>query len=143
MKLLITTLVLSTIAGAARAGGPALTIECPVRFPSESVKFSAPPAGWTPTAPNSLELGGAEVMHGPPASLAYAAPSTYKTGKRRDVGTWGMSSGENWLQCSYGARGELRLSRQLPANTSSCTITKDKDAEGSLAKAVAVCSLTP
>ena len=40
-------------------------------------------------------------------------------------------------------RGELRLSRQLPANTSSCTITKDKDAEGNVAKVVAVCSLGP
>lgn len=140
MKNRATFVMFAVLAIAARAAPSTLSIECPAKFPAESVKFSAPPTGWTPTAPHSLELGSAEVMHGPPSSFAYAAPSTYKLGKRRDVGTWGMGSGENWVQCGYGARGELRLSRQLPAGTSSCTITKDKDAEGNLIKAVALCS---
>lgn len=146
MKNVIASLICLTTTGVAHAAGSAVTIECPIKFPAESVKFSGIPSGWTPTAPHSLELGNAEVMHGPPASLIYAAPTTYKEGKRSDVGTWGMSSsplGQNWLQCAYGARGELRLSQQLPAATSSCIITKHKDAEGNLTRAIAVCTLVP
>lgn len=146
MKRLALGLIYCAINNVAHAAASTITIECPDKFPSEAIKFSAVPPGWTPTAPNSLEIGNAQVIYGPPSSHAYSAPTTYREGKRRDVGTWGMSSsapGGNWLQCAYGARGELRLSQQLPASTSACVITKHKDADGNLTKVDAACTLTP
>jgi len=121
-----------------------ITIKCPDKFSAESIQFSVTPKDWTPFAPAALEVLTAELMYGPPSSYTYAAPTTYHAGKRRDVGVWSTSSADqNWLQCGYGAGRELTLSRPLPLNVTDCTITKHKDARGSVEHVVAVCTLAP
>lgn len=71
-------------------------------------------------------------------------PTAYRKGKQRDVGTWAASStGQNWLQCGYGAGRELTLSQQLPANIADCTITKQKDSQGNVVQVIAVCTVAP
>ena len=119
-----------------------ITIECPANFPAEAIHFDGTPQGWTPFAPSALEVHTAELMYGPPASHAYAAPTTYREGKRRDVGVWGASGTyQNWLQCGYGAASEVTLAQQLPASVTDCTITKDKDSRGNVARVFAVCTI--
>ncbi|MCU6500885.1 hypothetical protein LPN04_24085 [Rugamonas sp. A1-17] len=135
--------VLGCCALLAMAGAPAatITIQCPDKFPAEAIHFSAAPTGWTPYAPNALEARTAELMYGPPSSYTYAAPTTFHEGKRRDVGVWGASAtGENWLQCGYGAGRELTLSQRLPPVTD-CTITMHKDTQGNVVKVSASCRL--
>lgn len=120
-----------------------ITIACPDKFPVESIQFSTVQSEWTPFAPAALEVVTAELMYGPPSSYTYAAPTTFQSGKRRDVGVWSASStGKNWLQCGYGAGRELTLSRPLPPGVTDCTITKNKDDRGNVERVVAVCTLT-
>lgn len=138
-KLLLCCVVAATNPTAAAT----ITIACPDKFPAESIHFNNAPSGWTPYAPSALEVQTAELMYGPPASHAYVAPTTYRKGRRRDVGLWGASDRhENWLQCGYGAASEVTLARRLPP-VSDCTITKEKDAEGNVERVVAVCTVAP
>lgn len=130
------------VSGCSCATAATITIQCPEKFSAESIHFSAAPKGWTPFAPDALEVSTAELMYGPPSSYTYAAPTTYLEGKRRDVGTWAASSSDqNWLQCGYGAGKELTLSQQLPSNIADCTITKHKDAQGNVGKVIAICTV--
>lgn len=121
-----------------------ISVECPKKFPADAIFFKGTPQGWTAFAPSELEVTSGELMYGPPSSYTYAVPATYRAGKRLEVGTWGASStGQNWLQCGYGAAKELTLSQQLPPGLAECTIKKYKDPRGNVEQVSASCTVAP
>jgi hypothetical protein len=85
---------------------------------------------------NGWESGADAVPHrlarvtffaGPPAQRASLVPSDKPGGKQRTMATWDLPAGESyWLSCGY-ARTNVVLSRRLPAEIRSCTVTYAND----------------
>lgn len=121
-----------------------IALTCPAFLAASSIQFTATPAGWTPHTPAPLEVRTADLLFGPPASGQIAESSSFKESKSRTVATWELAAlptEPKWLRCGYGAAIEITLSKQLPTNVSSCTITSIKDADGNVTSVEAKCTL--
>lgn len=131
------------VAGGAVAAPTTFSIRCPAHVAADIIRVAPAPEGWMPFVPSSLEVRGAELMFGPPASYKLARSSSYRRFKRRTVSTWelaGLPDAEKWLRCGYGAADEITLSRQLPTDVTQCEVTRDLDADGNVTTVAAVCT---
>lgn len=110
-------------------------IACPAILEREVVTFAgaSAPNGWKPYMPSRLEVESGFLMYGPPETLETSKPTSWKDGKLADTSTWDFSelpSDEKWISCGYGAGRELTLSKALPRDVSTCTVTTTKNERG-------------
>jgi len=123
MKNHVLGLFVAAVTTGAIAAAPTFSIRCPAHVAADIIQVAPAPQGWIPFAPSPLEVRGAELMFGPPASYKLARSSSYRQFKRRTVSTWklaGLPDTEKWLRCGYGAADEITLSRQLPTDVTLC-----------------------
>lgn len=103
-------------------------IECPALLPATAVKIVDAPPGWTPFTPSLVRLHAAGALAGPPESMAILKGEMYQKGKDKEINVFDLDErpSEKWMQCSYGSGNEVTLSRRLPDDTASCTVTYTK-----------------
>jgi hypothetical protein len=111
-------------------------IVCPMEIKRDTIRITSAPAGWTPLYLYELEpglpLNGAGLMWGPPLSMTMSKPSWSGKVDGRNAERWtdlgGMESGEKWMACYYGERGQhdAILSKQIDAGATECTVTYTK-----------------
>jgi hypothetical protein len=111
---------------------PLQSLECPELIPSASVEVIDVPGDWLPYVASPLYLHAAAPMYGPPElkgdltdfkeartknewSYTYALDGAFPEGK--------------WLQCAYGERNQITLSRRLPDEVQECRFTYRKGAK--------------
>ena len=107
-------------------GAMATSLACPESVPATSISLNAVPAGWTPYIDSPLYLSAAAPIDGAPERRGQLVPS----GERKKKGHTALSyrlegryPDGKWLQCSYGAHGEITLSRRMDDSVSLCEFT--------------------
>ncbi|WP_158301298.1 MULTISPECIES: STY0301 family protein [Janthinobacterium] len=102
---------------------------CPESVPATSISLTGVPAGWTPYIDSPLYLSAAAPIDGAPERRGQLVPS----GERKKKGHTALSyrlegryPDGKWLQCSYGAHGEVTLSRRMDDSVSLCEFTYRK-----------------
>ncbi|WP_035825247.1 STY0301 family protein [Janthinobacterium sp. RA13] len=110
-------------------GTMATSLACPESVPATSISLNAVPAGWTPYIDSPLYLSAAAPIDGAPERRGQLVPS----GERKKKGHTALSyrlqgryPDGKWLQCSYGAHGEITLSRRMDDSVSLCEFTYRK-----------------
>ncbi|MDO8074201.1 hypothetical protein O3299_21920 [Janthinobacterium sp. SUN176] len=102
---------------------------CPQSVPATSISLNAVPAGWTPYIGSSLYLSAAAPIDGAPERRGQLVPGGERTKKGRTILSYrleGPYPDGKWLQCSYGAHGEVTLSRRMDDSVSLCEFTYRK-----------------
>ena len=112
----------------AQAAMPA-THACPESVPATSIKLDAVPAGWTPYIDSPLYLSAAAPIDGAPERRGQLVPSGERKKKGHTTLSYrleGRYPEGKWLQCRYGAYGEVTLSRRMDDSVSLCQFTYRK-----------------
>lgn len=105
------------------------SLACPASVPATSIKIDAVPAGWTPYVGSPLYLSAAAPIDGAPERRGQLVPSGERTKKGHTIFSYrleGRYPDGKWLQCSYGAHGEVTLSRRMDDSVSVCEFTYRK-----------------
>jgi hypothetical protein len=119
-------------------------LSCPPVLDTQAIPFnpSSVPAGWAAYMPSALEVQTGSIMLGAPATMRSAKPASSTDASRQDTTTWQLGElphAEKWLRCGYGAADELTLSRPLPSNVTTCTVTATKDNRGNITGVAVQC----
>ena len=99
------------------------THACPVSVPATSISLNAVPTGWTPYIDSPLYLSAAAPIDGAPERRGQLAPSGERKRKGQTTLSYrleGSYPDGKWLQCSYGAHGEVTLARRMDDSVSQC-----------------------
>jgi hypothetical protein len=110
-------------------------VSCPSLLDMKAVAFvgTEVPLAWKPYMPMSLDVRSAYLMYGPPEAQRPAIPISHHDGIRATTSKWDFSDipeDEKWISCAYGRGDELTLSKPLPRDVSTCTVTAKKGAQG-------------
>lgn len=119
VRLFVLLFALSPVVSAA-----VFQLACP-ELDADSLRIARPPAGWMPFAAADGRASDAGIMYGAPAERMDAKPDAVARRNNELRSTWRFDDGVNlpkWVKCTYGAGGPT-LSRELPADTLSCSIT--------------------
>lgn len=130
---LVTALLIHQLAAATPADQ--YDVSCPSLLDMKAVAFvgTEVPRDWKPYMPMSLDVRSAYLMYGPPEAQRPAIPMSHHDGIRTTTSKWDFTdlpNDEKWLSCGYGRGAELTLSKPLPRNVSTCTVTAKKDKHG-------------
>jgi len=102
-------------------------ISCPDSITTRQ-ELTSSPSGWSPLLDDTPHnLAGITFYDGPPAEKASLAYDQYKHGRGEDVATWSFAKQEDrriYVVCSYAGTA-VELSRTLPPQVSTCTVTYD------------------
>lgn len=113
-----------------RAQATASTVlACPDSIPVTSFTLHSLPAGWTPYMDGALFLSAASPIDGAPDRRRQLVPSAERKSEGTTVLSYrleGRYPDGKWLQCSYGAHGEVSLSKKLDDGVSFCAFTYKK-----------------
>lgn len=107
----------------------ATSLACPESVPAASISLNAVPAGWTPYIGSPLYLSAAAPIDGAPQRRGQLVPSGERKKKGHTTLSYrleGRYPDGKWLQCSYGAHGEVTLSRRIDDRVSLCEFTYRK-----------------
>lgn len=110
-----------------QATGAALA--CPDSIPAASLTLQPLPAGWTPHVDGPLYLSAAAPIDGEPQRRGQLVPGGERSSKGATVLSYrleGSYPDGKWLQCRYGALGEVSLSKRLDDSVSFCEFTYKK-----------------
>lgn len=108
---------------ASAAHGAEQKIQCPVRYPSQSVQLAEAPKGWDGKGKVSanLLLSGGGVFTGSDedrAELIGGAPIKTKEGHQVN---YPLSVGEKWFFCNYGGGG-VELLHRIDVSVTQCLV---------------------
>jgi hypothetical protein len=117
-----------TLVGLAGAfGNAAETTSCPDSITTRQ-ELTSSANGWSPLLDDTPHnLAGITFYDGPAAEKASLAYGSIKRVKGEDIATWTFAKQEDrriWLVCSY-AGTVVELSRSLPPQITTCTVTYD------------------
>ena len=104
-------------------------LACPASVPATSISLTAVPSGWTPYIDGPLYLNAASPIDGAPERRGQLVPSGERKKKGQTTFSYrleGRYPDGKWLQCSYGAHGEVTLSRRMDDSVSVCELTYRK-----------------
>lgn len=105
----------------------AQALQCPAEISAASVKIEPVPKDWVAWTPARLKLSSAGLMAGAPQTMTDLKPYSISNNKRQSVAVWEFDSAVYpdgvWLSCSYGAQGEVMLSRKIETSYRKCTVT--------------------
>ncbi|MGX9776538.1 STY0301 family protein [Janthinobacterium aestuarii] len=107
----------------------ATSLACPASVPATSISLTAVPSGWTPYIDGVLYLSAAAPIDGAPERRGQLVPSGERKKKGQTTFSYrleGRYPDGKWLQCSYGAHGEVTLSRRMDDSVSVCELTYRK-----------------
>ena len=107
----------------------AASYACPGSVPASSISLNAVPAGWTPYIDSPLYLSAAAPIDGAPERRGQLVPSGERKKKGHTTLSYrleGRYPDGKWLQCSYGAHGEVTLSKRIDDSVSLCEFTYRK-----------------
>lgn len=107
----------------------AISLACPESVPAISITLNAVPAGWTPYVDSPLYLSAAAPIDGAPERRGQLVPGGERTKKGHTILSYrleGSYPDGKWLQCSYGAHGEVTLSKRMDDSVSLCEFTYRK-----------------
>ncbi|WP_150130816.1 STY0301 family protein [Janthinobacterium sp. LM6] len=102
---------------------------CPESVPEASISLNAVPAGWTPYIGSPLYLSAAAPIDGVPERRGQLVPGGERKKKGHTILSYrleGPYPDGKWLQCSYGAHGEVTLSKRMDDSVSLCEFTYRK-----------------
>lgn len=108
---------------------PSTQLACPESIPAASIQLQVLPSGWTPYVDGPLCLSGAAPIDGPPQRRGQLVPSSEHKQQGWSVARYrleGSYPDGKWLQCSYGAYGEISLSKRLDDSVSFCEVSYRK-----------------
>lgn len=105
-------------------------LQCPAEISAASVKIEPLPKDWVAWTPARLKLSSAGLMAGAPQTMTDLKPYSISNNKRQSVAVWEFDSAVYpdgvWLYCSYGAQGEVMLSRKIETSYRKCSVTSRK-----------------
>ena len=107
----------------------AASYACPDSVPAASISLNAVPDGWTPYIDSPLYLSAAAPIDGAPERRGQLVPSGERKKKGHTTLRYrleGRYPDGKWLQCSYGAHGEVTLSKRIDDSVSLCEFTYRK-----------------
>ncbi|MYM81760.1 hypothetical protein GTP44_07280 [Duganella sp. FT50W] len=110
----------------------AATVQCPAFIPASAIQLSDTQAGWVPYVASPLYLHAAAPMSGPPEMKGDLADFKESRSKKEWSYTYALEGTfpqGKWLQCTYGERNQVTLSRRLPDDTQECKFTYRKGAK--------------
>lgn len=110
----------------------AATLQCPALIPASAIQLSDTPADWLPYVASPLYLHAAAPMSGPPEMKGDLADFKESRSKKEWSYTYALEGTfpqGKWLQCTYGERNQVTLSRRLPDDTQQCKFTYRKGAK--------------
>ncbi|KAB8042293.1 STY0301 family protein [Janthinobacterium aquaticum] len=108
---------------------PSTQLACPESIPATSIQLQPVPSGWTPYVDGPLYLSGAAPIDGRPQRRGQLVPGSERKQQRWSVARYrleGSYPDGKWLQCSYGAYGEISLSKRLDDGVRFCEISYRK-----------------
>lgn len=101
----------------------AVPLQCPALIPASSIQLGDTQTGWIPYVASPLYLHAAAPTSGPPEMKADLAEFE-KSGSNNEWSYTYVLDGPfpdgKWLQCTYGERNQVTLSRRLPDETQEC-----------------------
>lgn len=101
----------------------ATSLTCPESVPATSITLNPVPTGWTPYIDGPLYLSAAAPIDGAPERRGQLVPSGERMKKGQTILSYrleGRYPEGKWLQCSYGAHGEVTLSKRMDDSVSLC-----------------------
>ena len=104
-------------------------LSCPDSIPAASINLQALPPGWMPHIDGPLYLSSAAPIDGEPERKGQLVPGGTRKQKGLTVLSYRLEGDYphgKWLQCRYGAYGEISLSKRLPDSISLCEIGHSK-----------------
>ncbi|MYM33854.1 hypothetical protein GTP38_05805 [Duganella sp. FT94W] len=110
----------------------AATLQCPALIPASAIQLSDTEADWLPHVASPLYLHAAAPMSGPPEMKGDLADFKASRSKKEWSYTYALEGtfpNGKWLQCTYGERNQVTLSRRLPDDTQECKFTYRKGAK--------------
>ncbi|NHZ96169.1 STY0301 family protein [Massilia sp. CCM 8734] len=108
---------------ASAAHGAEQKIQCPVRYPVQSVKLAEVPKGWDGKGKvgANLLLSGGGVFTGSDEDRAeLMGGASIKTKEGHEV-TYPLTVGEKWFFCNYGGGG-IELLHRIAASATQCVV---------------------
>lgn len=121
---------------------PSTQLACPESIPATSIQLQALPSDWTPYVDGSLYLNGAAPIDGPPQRRGQLVPSSERKQLGWSVARYrleGSYPDGKWLQCSYGAYGEISLSKRLDDTVRFCEISYRKGGKAGQSEVLVDC----
>lgn len=104
-----------------------VNIECPKTLLPDSIKIEPTQEGWKFFAESPLYLHGAAPMSTPPEKLGHLIEDAVKkSSEGEQIYTYlldGPFPDGKWIQCVYGERHQLSLSKRLDDRTSKCRVS--------------------
>ena len=98
---------------------------CPDEIAASSISIKNVPTGWTPFVDSPLYLTGAAPIDGPPERRGELAGYTERRGKGETTFVYQLTGDfpdGKWIQCRYGAYGQVTLSQRLGDRVAQCNI---------------------
>jgi hypothetical protein len=116
-------LLCAFVAGSAAAKPPAIT--CPDELAPSAIRVNGG-AQWRPFVAYPLKLYSAGMSAGPPETLSQLRGVDLQRKGEPDKTLYELAGGGfeqgKWLDCNYGAAGEISISRRLDDKFSSCVV---------------------
>lgn len=123
----VIAIILCSFFGLTRGDTKELVLVCPSEIPGASIRDIEIQPGWRIFNPNRLKLHSASFMGGRPEERKDLVP--FRVSKRRGGAfeQWKFDGDEVWLRCSYGAAGQITLSKKVEGKLAECSVAYDRD----------------